>query len=231
MAQKINPTSFRLGINQIWDSSLQTYGRSLNFYSLNIHKFLQIHDILSKFFLLHDFLFISEEIKINKSKFLLNIYYSYLPKFKKVGNYNFFKKIIKITSQWFKLNVCIRFYFKLSETPTTNLLVAYTKILLDQNVSSKKILWNLCRLLEFYMNSYKLSYSKIGFKKIYLKGFKICLSGRFDGSKNQMAKTFKQTTGSLSLSCLKSYVEYKKEEIYTRSGVCGIQIWLFYELS
>lgn len=74
------------------------------------------------------------------------------------------------------------------------------------------------------MNSYKFSYFKYGFKKVYLKGFKIRLSGRFEGSKTQMAKSVEYTIGSLPLTCLNSYVEFKKKELFTKSGICGLQI-------
>lgn len=99
MAQKINPTSFRLGTNQIWDSSLQIYGKSYNFYFTNFHKFLQIKNFLYRFFNFFNFLLIQEEIKISKNKLFLKIYYSYLPNSKKLKNHVFISKISNIIFQ------------------------------------------------------------------------------------------------------------------------------------
>ena len=79
-------------------------------------------------------------------------------------------------------------------------------------------------ILESQINSNKICYFKSGILTVKLKGYKIRLSGRLEGSKTQMAKSIEQVEGSLPLTSIKNYVEYKKAEIYTKSGICGIQV-------
>ena len=55
MAQKINPISFRLGITQVWNSTLQIYGKSFSGYFLLLHKQLQIQNFIKRYFQKHGF--------------------------------------------------------------------------------------------------------------------------------------------------------------------------------
>jgi|GEM_PF-5891287 len=89
---------------------------------------------------------------------------------------------------------------------------------------------NVNKVLNLCLNLNKISYFKKGPFRIKLIGFKIRLAGRFDNSRNQMAKITKYNSGSLSLSTLKNKVEYSKNEIFTKFGTCGFQIWLFYKI-
>lgn len=231
MAQKINPISFRLGISQVWDSTLQLYGKSYLNYFLIFHKYLQIRNILNRIFLKNNLIIDFQEWKIYKNKISLNIYYSHLFNSKQINHLNCFNKVSKTILEWFSIISSIHFYLKAQKTSTTKILIAYTHYLLEQNISAKKIIWNLCKFLETNKKIEKISYFKFGIFKLHLKGFKIRLSGRFDNSKNQMSKNIEQTVGSLPLTCLKSSVEYINKEIYTKSGICGLQIWLFYEIN
>lgn len=230
MAQKINPISFRLGVIQIWNSSIQIYGKSFNQYHLILHKYLQIQKFLHKLFSKNNLLLDLQEIKIQKNKISLNIHYSYLSYKKKVINKNLFLKTFKMVNQWFYLPNKIHFYLKSELKSTANLVIVYAEYLLEQSISHKKILISLCKLLELQLNKQKISFFKTGLFKTKLKGFKIRLAGRLDGSKNQMAKSIEQISGSLPLASIKSYVEYKSIALYTKSGICGLQIWLFYEI-
>ena len=233
MAQKINPTNFRLGLIQVWKSYLQMYGKSFKQYFKILHKYLQIQNVIIRLFNINNFSLNHQEWKINRKKTFLNIYYSKLPKIqlKATSNNKFFTKVHKIIKQWFLMNVFIRFYLSSDLKPTTNLVVMYVQNLIDQNISSKKILWNLCKLLEKLLNKKKVFLFKKGIFAVTLKGFKVRLTGRIEGSKSQMAKSIEQIVGSLSLTNIKSYVEYKNKTIYTKSGTCGVQVWLFYKIN
>lgn len=229
MAQKINPISFRLGITQVWNSTIQVYGKSFNIYFLILQKQIQIQEYLIRFFQLNNFLLNYQEWKIHKNKIFLNVYYSLSFYSKTTRNLLFLKQLSELISRWFSNEIFIRFYLKPQWSSTSNLIVAYTQYLLEQKTTPKKIIWNLCKFLKAYMKSTKISYFKFGVLKTSLTGFKIRLSGRFDDS-NQMAKKFEQTVGSLSLTNLESFIEYSNKEIPTKSGICGIQVWLFYSI-
>lgn len=231
MAQKINPISFRLGTTQIWESFLQIYGKSFKQYALLLRKYLQLQKTLIRVLNKNNFLLDKQEFKVHKKKVVMNLYYLILPDNKSVYNKIFFKEVIKIVEQWLSLKTVIKFYLKSESKCTTNLITLYTKKLFEQNITPKKILWNLCIFLESHKNSNKVCYFKSGVLTTKLKGYKIRLSGRLEGSKTQMAKSIEQIEGSLPLASINNYVEYKKEEIYTKSGICGIQIWLFYEIN
>lgn len=234
MAQKINPISFRLGVIQVWKSTLQTYGKSFKQYSKIFQKYSQIQKLLNKVFYKSDFLLNHQEWKIFNNKIHLSIFYTKLvkSKYKKMKYKKFYKTMSIILKQWFSLDIIAHLYLNLEVTkPTTTLFILYTQNLLLQNKAPKKILWNLCKILENYLNVVKISFFKSGPLKIILKGFKIRLTGRIEGSKNQMAKSIEQSVGSLTLAKINSYVEYESKDLYTKSGICGIQIWLFYEVN
>nr|AHX02471.1 ribosomal protein S3 [Riquetophycus sp. HSY-2014a] len=230
MAQKIHPISFRLGVVQVWNSTIQFYGKSFNQYYLILHKYLQIQNFLFRLFKKNNLLLDFQELKIKRNKICLNIYYLYLPYVKNFDNYLFFGKISKIINQWYFLPNKIHFYLKSELKSTANLIVIYAQYLLNKNMMHKKVLWNLCKLLQLQLDIEKVCCFKSGLLKIKLKGYKIRLAGRLDGSKNQMAKSIEHTTGALPLTNIKNCVEYKNKELYTKSGVCGLQVWLFYEI-
>lgn len=229
MAQKVNPTGFRLGTAKVWKSFIQIHGTSFNIYRTVLREYFQIQSVLFRLFHKNNFILDSQEMKIGNDIVFLNIYYLNSPSRQKLKKVKFFSNIWLIINQLFKLKVSVRFYLKPELRSTATLVTAYTKYLLEHSTMPMKVLLNICKLLDNNLNSKKISYSKSGIIRMTLKGFKIKLSGRLDGSKSQMAKSIEQSLGTLSLTSLKSYVEYKNEKIYTKSGICGLQIWLFYE--
>lgn len=230
MAQKINPVSFRLGISQVWNTSLQIFGKSFKQYFLVLQKYLQIQRILTRILIKNNLVLDHQEWRFYNNRIFLNIWYSHFKNEKRTKTISF-RRIIKLVKQWFSVQLIVYFYLKSNSVITPNLLILYTHYLFNQNLSSKKILWNIAKILEVYLNEEKISWFKSGILKTRLKGFKIRLSGRIDSSRNQMARSIEQINGSLSLTSLKNYVEYKNEKICTKSGICGLQIWLFYEFN
>ena len=177
MAQKIHPIGFRLGIIQVWKSLLQIYGKSFNQYSLLLHKYLQIQKILFRLFLKNNLMLNCQEWQISKNFIFLNIYYVYIDKSKIFINKNFINQFIKIINKLFLSKIFVNFYLKLESEPTVNLISIYAQYLLEQSNSPKKILWNLCKLLEKQKNLEKINFFKSGVLKVKLRGFKIKLSG------------------------------------------------------
>lgn len=226
MAQKINPISFRLGTIQVWNSLLQVYGKSFKNYLPIINNQLNLQDFITRYLKLNGLQLNYYEWKTYKNKTFLNIYFS--PSFNNNKlNLTNLQQLSNLLSKWYSNKFVIYFYLNSKRSLTSNFLTSYTKYLIEEKLGPKKIISNLCRFLQIQLNSSKIMYFKLGLTKTELIGFKIRLVGRFDGS-NQMAKSFDQTVGTLSLTNLSSFVEYSNVEIHTKLGVCGVQIWLFF---
>nr|YP_010164458.1 ribosomal protein S3 [Polyopes lancifolius]QRM91053.1 ribosomal protein S3 [Polyopes lancifolius] len=226
MAQKINPISLRLGLIQVWDSTLQNYGKLYINYSTILHSQLQIYQFLIHFFSFNKLLLGSKQLSHSSDKVLLNITHSNLIQ----GSDKNLLVQPPGFSNHFNGKILTRLYLRLQWFSTVDLVFNYVQYLLKQNIPLNKIFLNLCRLFENQLNSKKILYSTHGPIIGNLRGFKIRLSGRFDNSRNQMAKSIKYKVGSLSLMKLQSHVEFKNSEISTKLGTCGLQLWLFYEI-
>src|SRR5829696_5372686 len=57
------------------------------------------------------------------------------------------------------------------------------------------------------------------------KGIKICVSGRLGGA--EIARTEKQTTGSVPLTTLQADVNYGYAIAYTTYGTIGVKVWIY----
>lgn len=226
MAQKINPISFRLGTTQVWNSILQVYGKSFKNYFPIINNQLNLQNFIIRYLKLNGFQLNYHECKIHKNKTFLSIHFS--PSFNNNKfNLTNLKQLSNLLSKWCFNKFTLYFYLNSKCSLTSNFLTFYIKYLVEQKLGPKKIITTLCNFLQIQLNSSKVMHFKFGFIETELIGFKIRLVGRFDGS-NQMAKSFDQTVGTLSLTSLTSFVEYSNTEIHTKLGTCGIQIWLFF---
>nr|YP_009511942.1 ribosomal protein S3 [Melanthalia intermedia]AXI97869.1 ribosomal protein S3 [Melanthalia intermedia] len=231
MARKINPVSFRLGALQLWDFTLQNYGKLTYNSILHFYKRLQIKKVINQILSLNRFLPGSKELWFYNDKLFLIIYFAN-QSFDKNKLYSpLIENISKIFLKYFSIETYLRVYIKTNHVLTSNLLINYTKYLLQQNKNFVKILWYLCQFSENHLNSKKIIYSDQGIRLAYLRGFKIRLVGRFNDSRSQMAKTIQQGLEFQSLMCLRNYIEFFQDEIHMKSGSCGLQIWLFYELN
>nr|YP_009500463.1 ribosomal protein S3 [Gracilariopsis heteroclada]AXE43625.1 ribosomal protein S3 [Gracilariopsis heteroclada] len=231
MAKKINPTSLRLGITQVWDFTLQNYGKLTSRNILYTLKRLQLKNVITQFFNLNKFLVGEQEIWYYHNNLFLNIYFTdYI--IKNCSKYpSILHSISSLIFEWFSLKVRLRIFRKTVWASTPNMLISYADYLIKQHKNPNKVLWQLCQFLKTHLNSTKVIYSTKGIHLVYLKGFQVRLVGRFDNTKNQMSKNIQQGFGALSLMSLKSRVEFVHKELYTKLGSCGLQIWLFYEIS
>nr|YP_009774151.1 ribosomal protein S3 [Caulacanthus okamurae]QIZ74768.1 ribosomal protein S3 [Caulacanthus okamurae] len=227
MAQKINPLSFRIGTIQLWNSHLQTYGKLKHSYSSILNGYLNSYEYLNRIFSLSGFLVDHQEWKIGKSSVKLNVYYQTFPYALVQKN---FEKILSLLKVLFLGKIFLRLYLKSPWSLSNTLVASYVQYLMSVNTPSKRILLNLKKFLIIHMNSKKISFFKYGIVNLKLTGFKLHISGRIEDSKNQMAKSLEEASGSLPLTSMKRYVVYTKDHIYTKSGVCGLKVWLFYEI-
>nr|ATG87379.1 ribosomal protein S3 [Gracilaria chouae] len=231
MTRKINPTSLKLGLTQVWDFTIQNYSKLNYCYAFSFLKQLQIEDITSKFLKVNKFLVNDREFWYFNNQLFLNIYIVEVIS-KQVDKHLFLiQDLAKLLSNWFSLKIYLRIYKRIYWTTTSNLILSYASYLLEQNKNPNKILWQICVFLNKHRYHSKIVYSTKGIRLVNLKGFKIRLVGRFDNTKNQMSKSIQQGLGVLSLMSLKNRVEFVNRELYTKLGSCGLQIWLFYEIN
>nr|AHX02447.1 ribosomal protein S3 [Plocamium cartilagineum] len=221
--------SLRLGIIQVWNFMLQNYDHEFKNYAIILHKQLQLQLFL-KYFFLNMIFFSHIDFWCYQNSIFLNIYYINIDFLKNKYFFKHYTELLNIIQKKFLCKIKIRLYYKIEHFSTVYLISNYFCYLLNENMSFSKILWILIRFLEKNLNTYKIMYSKKGPIKMILKGFKIKLVGRFHNTRNPMAKSIEYNMGSLSLISLKNQVEFSKTEVMTKLGVCGLHIWLFYEV-
>lgn len=225
MSQKINPISFRLGLFQVWNITMTTYSKKTDFYYLQKKQILE--NYLKTFFL-------------KKKIHLGNIYWVISPKKSSLLAIcsESFKSLIQIKTTLKKLSILLNKVFKISFniylvkhsrwSSSSELIKGYILFNVSQNLPLKNVLKNTSKLISSQLGTKKVLYTIRGPLNLKLQGFKYQLSGRFDNSRNQMTKTIKYTKGTLPMPSICTYVEYSQTHIYTKSGVCGLHVWLTY---
>nr|YP_011017797.1 ribosomal protein S3 [Campylaephora sungminbooi]WQF69643.1 ribosomal protein S3 [Campylaephora sungminbooi] len=219
MAQKINPTSIKIGQQSPWITTYQTYGKSLFFFSYFHTSYFSHIFLLSS---LNNFAFFPNFF------FLHNKIYFFV-KYDKAINLRF-PLIFTYTKNWFfnTPDFKVRFFPISRNLNLASAISFYFKSLVFRKIVFRKILLILINLLSNQLKSSKLVYTKFGVKKVKLKGFKLRLVGRFENSKNQMSKKIEYSEGSLSLLSVNSFNEFFSLNIYSKLGVCNFKVWLFF---
>lgn len=224
MAQKINPTSVRLGKQILWNFTFQHYGKSLFSYSFHNSMYLYL-------------LFLTKvgsiwvpRTKLSLDFFSSNIFLVFtIPVFQKNRfKLQIFQETLRKIKLWWPEAPKQLFFLTFQPVKSALFVTLYFKLLLERELLVRKVLLLILNLLKQQVGQSKIIYSKSGVRKITLKGFKLVLSGRFENSKNQMAKKLEYTVGSLSLLSLDSYVEYATVNFSSPLGLCNLKIWLFY---
>ena len=210
MAQKTNPISLRLGKNQVWGSSLQNYGKTKTINFKFFHIQLHILKYLNRISYFNNLSLNRIEWSVSKNRIYLNIYSSHIVSSENFNFHKYKKEILETINQFIFLNIFIRFYFKKSWYSISELIFFYIQYLIKKDFSLKKIIVNINKIFKNCLNLEKISYLKDGPTKLKLVGFKIRLAGRFENSRNQMAKVTKCSSGLLSLTSLQYYTEYVK---------------------
>nr|YP_010620143.1 Ribosomal protein S3 [Herposiphonia versicolor]WAX04179.1 Ribosomal protein S3 [Herposiphonia versicolor] len=94
--------------------------------------------------------------------------------------------------------------------------------------SPKKIFNMLNIFLLKNLNQESLSLSKRGIKIKRFIGFKIKLIGRYETSKNSMAKSVLIKSGKISSVSLKTCINFMNHYFYTKLGISNLKVWIFY---
>nr|YP_009988291.1 ribosomal protein S3 [Gelidiella acerosa]QNM39429.1 ribosomal protein S3 [Gelidiella acerosa] len=231
MAQKTNPIGLRLGLTQVWGTILQNYGNKNKFYSSFILKQFVLNNFLQKY--IHT----KTNYSLNKIVIELNCKSSKLKFSYAIKKNTLNTKLLNLYEQPLRqlctsMHSCsnIEVFRELNSSITARLITSYVNYLFEQKLPLKLILASLENLLKDNLNLGKIIMLRNGVTKVVLKGFKLKISGRFDNTRNRMAKNYEQSYGSLSLAQLKSYVEFHSQTVFTKLGTCTIQVYLFYEI-
>lgn len=232
MSKKINPISFRNGVFKTWSIDLQKYGKYFKFYSILFYSKLYVLRYIERYFLINDFsidylywVFANKEVFINVV-FFENSMSRNTNIVKKMIDYQFLKTL----SYWFPFPVTFFLYNKLYWYNSASLISEYICKCLQNDFNTKKILHNVYKIALNQLNFNKIIYTKNGLKIVFIKGFRIQFSGCFDSSRTQLSKSIKYSYGSLPLSQLQNYIEYSFSQVFTKYGICGLKIWVFYKV-
>lgn len=226
MSQKINPISFRLGILQVWNTTLTTYN---NFSFIPFYKKWILDRYIRQLLSKNDLFLNSLHWVISTNNIFLIITYT---KFSNIfsDKLSFKNKLRKILHLTFSSAPKIYLLESLIWFNSSTLLSSYINFNIQKSNNFKQVLKNVNRFLLTKLNTRKVLHTNKGPLQLKLKGFKVKSAGRFDNSKNQMSSSLQHKTGSLPMSKLNSYVEYTQTCVQTSLGVCSLHVWLIFSL-
>lgn len=227
MPRKINPISYRLGLLQLWDSNIATYGNTINFFQESKNTFLEFFVI--KFLKIHSLEVGNFSWVISVSKVSLVITCVSLHKPNKELNI-LVKKLVNFIMLTYNLPTKVYLLQSLNWPCTSEFLKFYFDFKLKKNDSFKQVLKDVIQIANTQLNTKKIVRTSCGPLLLRLKGFKLKASGRFPNSRNQMSQSIQSNIGSIALSELSNYVEYSQIPIFTKSGVYSLHIWLLYTI-
>ena len=225
MSQKINPISFRLGLFQVWNDTVSTYNKKSDFSPLNQKYLLENYfgSLLTKAGIhVGNFSWV-----ISSNRVLLVITYVDT-KESSFQSSNILQRLNGIIRKVFGASSSVYLIKHLSWSSSSELIKAYLRTENNQALPIKNVLRNASKVVFNQLGTKRCIYTSKGPLMLQLSGFKFKLSGRFDNSRNQMTKTIKYGHGSLPMPSISTYSEYSHTHIYTKSGVCGLGIWLTY---
>ena len=203
MGQKVNPISFRLGVNRGWDSVW--FAKKKDFGSLLIEDF-KIREYIKKNILNSGVSQVT--IERTAKKCIVSIHTS-RPGFvigKKGSDVDKIKKnLSKISSSEISLNI------KEIKKPELN---AY---LIAENIATQ-----LVKRIAFRraMKRGMQSASRLG-----ALGIKVMVSGRLNGT--EIARTEWERDGSIPSHTLRANIDYGTAEALTTYGIIGIKVWVY----
>jgi small subunit ribosomal protein S3 len=206
MAQKANSYALRLGINQDWNSCYFSLGRKQA-------------DLLKQDKIIRDYIYsVSKDIiqiKIERSSsslfiFVSTVNVSYLTEKNNERLGNIVDRVQQIFDKTKKNSVKIH-------------LIGIKKIFSNSQYVANLIASKIKARTPFRV-ALRTVVSKVTAQK-EVKGIKVKISGRLDGS--EIAKTEKLNVGKLPLSTLISIIDFGKAEAKATYGKIGISVWIY----
>jgi small subunit ribosomal protein S3 len=203
MGQKVNPISFRLGINRYWDSiwyaKKNDYSKFL-IEDYKIRKWIRKNIInagVSEIIIERSSKKCSVSIHTSRPGFVIGKKGSDIEKIK--------NKISKITDSEVYVNI------KEIKKPELN---AY---LVAENIAQQ-----LVKRIAYRRAMKRAMQSTM---RLGAKGIKVCVSGRLAG--NEIARTEWLREGSIPLHTLRANLDYSEAEALTTYGIIGVKVWIY----
>lgn len=205
MGQKVNPVSYRLGINKTWDSI-----------------WFSEKDYVA--YLIEDFA-IRNYINKNYSKaFISKIEISRFPQFVNVV-INASKPGVIIGKKGAEIEVITKALEKTVHEKKVSVSVREVKNPeLDASIVGQDIARQIERRIA-YKKAIKQAIRNA--MKSGAKGIKVRVAGRLNGAEIARTEEFKE--GRLPLSTLSAEIDYKISESNTEMGIIGIKVWIYKE--
>lgn len=225
MGQKVNPTGFRTGINNLWHTEGQCYGKDFRNSKILYRKLLPTTNYLNQLFESKKLIKGKIRSKIKDNKCYYNIdCFSLVPK-----NDSFIQIAPKFIFS--SLDTEVQNYNMMSWYQNGSLLCEFIKTSLAKGLPFRKIVITLKTMFLSKKKHNTVLKTVCGTQFFEFTGLKIKYAGRFGGSRSRMANSIVFKIGSVSLQQLETYIEFHEMPLHTKQGVCSIQVWMSYRIS
>nr|YP_009132711.1 ribosomal protein S3 [Bangia fuscopurpurea]AKA66476.1 ribosomal protein S3 [Bangia fuscopurpurea] len=226
MGQKVNPRGFRIGLNDIWRGENQSYGKSFKNIKRLYKEIKNTSNFLNQYFESKNLVQGESKLKIEDNHWKYDL--QYVPMFPKtiIDTYSVSKKTARI----FSLDARIRSYNATFWYQNGRLLCEFIKISLKKGTAFRKITNIIDRLFAEKRSHQIVLKAVSGNKNLKFTGLKIRYAGRFGGNRSRMANSLVHRIGAISLQKVETYVEFYESPLYTKQGICNLQIWMAYKI-
>nr|YP_009040938.1 ribosomal protein S3 [Pyropia kanakaensis]AIB08158.1 ribosomal protein S3 [Pyropia kanakaensis]AIB08216.1 ribosomal protein S3 [Pyropia kanakaensis] len=223
MGQKVNPRGFRIGINSLWHTESQCYGKSFINSKRLYKKILPTTNFLTK--LLESKMCIRGEIqsKIKDNKWQHRVQYVSLLSQNSL-DIQVGEKIAPSVFSIELLKYNTTFWYR-----NGSLICEFIKFSLKKGIAFRKI---VTAIKMFFLNKkkYNLVLKTVCGQQLFeFMGIKIKYVGRFGGSRSRMSNSVVFRTGAVPLQKLNTYIEFYETPLYTKQGVCNLKVWVAYK--
>lgn len=224
MGQKVNPKGFRIGLSNLWHTESQCYGKNFinqkKIYKqvLSTTNHLNLHLESEKL--------IKGDIysKINDNRWQYNV--QYVPLLPKKDPC--IPQSKKLTSKIFSIEV--QKYNATFWYQNGALLGEFIKFSLKRGLAFRKIV-SIVKTLLFNTKKHKIVLKTVSGIQLYeFTGTKIKYAGRFGGSRSRMSSSIVFRLGAVSLQKLNTHIEFYETPLYTKQGICNLQVWMAYKI-
>lgn len=224
MGQKVNPKGFRIGVNNLWAVESQCYGKNFTNTKNLYKKSLFTENYLRKLFVSNEFIKGDTNLKIWDNMWQYDIEYAPLIS-KNNSSIQAFKKPLFHLS-----NIELQNYNATLWYQNGSLLCEFIKCSLKKGLPFRKIV-TMIKVLFSSEKSYNIVLKTVCGTQLYeFTGLKIEYAGRFGGSRSRMANKISFRIGAVSLQKLETHVEFYEVPLYTKQGICNLQVWMAYKI-
>nr|YP_010338868.1 ribosomal protein S3 [Bangia atropurpurea]UNJ18835.1 ribosomal protein S3 [Bangia atropurpurea] len=226
MGQKIKPKGFRIGLNDLWLNEGQCYGKKFK----NPKRLVKETGNTSEFF--KQYLESKTLVKgqINQKNFKDSLCYNvhYTPTLPNINPY--INNITIKVSRIFCKTIYIRSYNTTLWYQNGTLLCEFIKNSLKKGIVFRKIVITIKRLLALTPPHTIVIKTLSGTKLLKYTGLKIRYAGRFGSSRSRMANSLVYLIGAVSLQKIETHIEFHESLLYTKQGICNLQVWMAYKI-